>query len=199
MPQGPAQPGRRSRTARGVSFIEVIAATVVLALTVATMATTVGAIRAQQDRSAELLACAELANRLVIQYIDDRNALPSQDLPIGYGASEYRWRLNVSKVESHLDAAVERNLENYQNRQAGSTPDSRLTKVIITVWLSEKSGGTMLSNQGAPQSSLVRIVDPLGLALRSPDTLRNQFENNLDDVLKRITGQDDQVGQEEQE
>lgn len=196
MHHGPAPSRRPCRAARGVSLLEIIFATVMLGLTVATMASTVGAIRAQQDRSARLLDCAELANRLIIQYIDDRSALPSEDIPIPYGATEYRWRMNVSRVESHLDETVERNLESYQNRQSGSSPD-RLTKVIITVWVSEKSGGAMLPNQGAPQSSLVRIVDPLGLALRTPDTLRNQFENNLDDVLKRIMNQDDMLGEEE--
>ena len=190
MGRGPAHHGRGWRSRRGITFLEVVFATVILAMTIATLAATVNSITIQQNRSRQLLNCAEIANRLVIQYLDDRNALPNEDIPLQYGDEEYRWHKNVTRVVSTLDPTVERNLEDYQDRQSGSTPD-RLTKVAVTVWLSESSGGARLANQGAPQSTIVRIVDPLALTRRSPDTLRNRLENNLDDVLRQITGNDD--------
>jgi type II secretory pathway pseudopilin PulG len=197
MRTGATYRGHRSRARRGISFLEVVFATVILALTVATMAATVNAISGQQGRSRDLLNCAELANRLVIQYLDDRKALPSEDLTLPYGDDEFRWKMSVTRVESTLDPTVERNLEEFQNRQSGASPD-RLKKVVITVWLSEKSGGSYLANQGAPQSTLVRVVDPYAFMRRSPDSLQNLMENGTDELLNQLLGNDIEADEEEE-
>lgn len=189
MRTGAAQPGPRYRTARGVSFLEIVFATIVLALTVATLATGVNAIANQQDRSRQLLNCAEIANRLIIQYLDDRKALPSEDLTIPYGDEFYRYRKSITKVTATLDETVERNLEAYQNRQPGADPD-RLKKVVITVWLSERSGGSRLRDMGAPQQTTVRLVDPYAFSRRSPDSLRNLLQNDPAALIEEISGSD---------
>ena len=68
--------------------------------------------------------------------------------------------------------------------QPGADPD-RLKKVVITVWLSERSGGGRLPDMGAPQQTLVRVVDPYAFGRRSPDSLRNLLQNiyNLIDLI----------------
>jgi Tfp pilus assembly protein PilV len=192
-----AQPGPRSRAARGVSFLEVVFAMIVLAMTVATLATGVNAIANQQGRSRQLLNCAEIANRLIIQYLDDRKALPSEDLTIPYGDEFYRYRKNVTRVAATLDETVERNLEAYQNRQPGADPD-RLKKVVITVWLSERSGGGRLPDMGAPQQTLVRVVDPYAFGRRSPDSLRNLLQNDPSALIEEISGSDVEADEEDE-
>lgn len=195
MRAGGAHPGSSHRSARGVSLLEIVFATVVLALTVATIASGVNAISNQQGRSRQLLTCAEIANRLIIQYLDDRNALPSEDLTLPYGNEFYRYRKSVTKVQSTLDETVEQNLESYENRQSGASPD-RIKKVVITVWLSERSGGSRFPDMGAPQETLVRVVDPYAFARRSPDSLRNILQNNPAALIEEITGGDIEAEEE---
>ncbi len=196
MRTAPAQLGGRYCAARGMTFLEVVFATVILAMTVATMAATVAAISTQQWRSQKLLATAELANRLVIQYLDDADALPSQDLTVSYGADEYRWKMRVTRVTATLDETVVRNIEEAQSRRSSATPD-RLKKVVITVWLSEKSGGMLLADQGAPQSTLVRIVDPFAFGRRTPDSLTHKMEDT-GKLLEQLLGNDIEPDEEDE-
>lgn len=185
-----AHPRRRYRAARGISFLEVVFATVVLAMAVATMAASVRAISLQQSRSQHLLACAELANRLIIQYLDDEKSLPPSGLTVAYGQSEYRWRRSVTRVEATLEDSLSRAIEDaVQTREGAQSPD-RLRKVAMTVWLSEKSGGASLPDAGAPQVTIVRLVDPLAFYRRPPDSLQNLIQNGADQLLERIYGND---------
>lgn len=179
----------RWRTARGVTLLEVVFATVVLALTIATMASTVSTITGQQGRSQQLLGAAELANRLIIQYLDDERALPSEDLTLPYGDDEYRYRINITRVQSTLDQSIERVLDDLPTQQSAQTPD-RIKKIAVTVWLSEKSGGTYQPNQGAPQQTLVRVVDPLAFHRRPPESVNHLLESGADRILERLRGDD---------
>lgn len=197
MRSGAGQPVGRHRAARGVTFLEIVFATVILAMTVATLATSVNGVANQQGRSRQLLNCAELGNRLIIQYLDDRKGLPSEDLTIPYGDEFYRYRKHVTRVAATLDETVERGLEAYQNRQAGASPD-RLKKVVVTVWLSERSGGSRLPDMGAPQQTLVRVVDPYAFGRRSPDSLRNLLSDDPGALLEEITGSDIEPDEEEE-
>lgn len=192
---GAAHPG--GRPARGMTLLEVVFATVILALTVSTLATGVNAIANQQNRSRQLLNCAELGNRLIIQYLDDSKSLPNEDLTIPYGDEFYRYRKSVTKVECVLDGTVERNLEAYQSRQAGASPD-RLKKFVVTVWLSERSGGSRFPDMGAPQQTLVRVVDPFAFNRRAPDSVRYMIQNDPASLIEQITGADVETGGEDQ-
>lgn len=185
---------RRWRAARGITLLEVVFATIILGLTVATMASAVNAIAGQQNRSRHLLASAELANRLIIQYLDDDASLPSEALTIPYGDSEYRWRKSVTSVGSTLDEAIQLAVEEAPSRQGSQSPD-RLKKIAVTVWLSEKSGGSMLPNAGAPQTTLVRVVDPWAFARRPPDSMNNLLEQGTGRLLNRMLGTDVEGGE----
>ncbi|MDQ7012342.1 MAG: hypothetical protein Q9O74_00425 [Planctomycetota bacterium] len=189
---------QRPRTAHapgGVTLLEVVFATVVLALAIATMASTVSTITGQQGRSQHLLGAAELANRLIIQYLDDERALPSEDLTLPYGEDEYRYRINITRVQSTLDESIERVLDDLPAQQSGQTPD-RLKKVAVTVWLSERSGGAYQPNQGAPQQTLVRVVDPLAFHRRPPESINNLLESGADRILERLRGDDIEAEEE---
>lgn len=194
--RGAARRSPRGRSSeRGVTLLEVVFATVVLALAIATMASTVGAISSQQGRSQHLLGAAELANRLIIQYLDDEQSMPSEALTVPYGDDEYRFRLSVTRVQSTLDANIARAIEEVPTTQNGPLPD-RLKKIVVTVWLSEKSGGSYTINNGAPQQSLVRIVDPLALHRRPPESIQNLVESGADRIMSRIMGTDIEAEEE---
>lgn len=194
--RGAARRSARGRVSeRGVTLLEVVFATVVLALAIATMASTVGAISSQQGRSQHLLGAAELANRLIIQYLDDEQSMPSEALTVPYGDDEYRFRLSVTRVQSTLDASIARAIEEVPTQQNGPLPD-RLKKIAVTVWLSEKSGGAYAINNGAPQQSIVRIVDPLALHRRPPESIQNLVESGADRIMSRIMGTDIEAEEE---
>lgn len=182
---------RAGRAARGMTLLEIVFATVVLGLTVATMASAVHAISAQQRRSSQLLDCAELANRLIIQYLDDDASMPSDALTLTYGETQYRYRKTVTQVKSTLDDTVQRNIDasQSQSRQSPATPD-RLRKIAVTVWVSERSGGSAAPNTGAPQFTLVRVLDPVAFSRRPPDSIQNLMEHGTDRLLNRILGND---------
>ncbi len=186
----PCHKGYRCRVAPGLSMLEVVLATIILALTIATLATMVQAISIQQARAARRLDAAELANRLIIQYLDDDSSLPSQDLPIDYGPNKYRWKMSVSKIKSAIDESILASIEeNASNRQSPTTPD-RLRKVVVTVWLSEQSGGSYLASEGSPQATLVRIVDPSAIWRRPPDSIDNLINRpgGTEELLQRVLG-----------
>ena len=171
-------------------MLEVILATVILAMTIATLATMVQAINAQQARASRRLDAAELANRLIIQYLDDDKSLPSQDLTIDYGPNKFRWKLTVSRIDSTIDKSVQAALdEASDNRQSPMSPN-RLRKVVVQVWLSEQSGGAFVASAGAPQATLVRLVDPSAIWRRPPDSINNllQRPDGTNDLLKRVLG-----------
>lgn len=178
---------RRYRAERGVSFLEIVFATIILAMTVATLTSAVHAVSAQQARSAHRLNAAELANRLLIQYIDDRGQLPSEELIIPYGADTYRWRLSVSRVSATIDPQVQAAIDEGSSTQTPMTPD-RLRKVAITVWLSERSGGSLVPNTGAPQATVVRLVDPSAVWRRPPNSIESliQRPGGQEELLERI-------------
>ncbi|MBK7403825.1 MAG: type II secretion system protein [Phycisphaerales bacterium] len=188
--------GSRPRLARGMTLLEVVFATVILGMAVATLASAVGAISGQQKRTRQLLDCAELANRLIIEYLDDPRTMPSDDLTLTYGDTQYRYRKSITQVKSTLDETVQRNMEasQSQSRQTPATPD-RLKKIVVTVWVSERSGGSAVPNSGAPQYTLVRMVDPLAITRRPPDSVKNLVEQGPDVLIQRIMGTDvDQGG-----
>ena len=170
-----------------MTFLEVVFATVVLAMAVATFASVVTTIHNAQVREQHSLACAELANRLIIQRISDETKLPNDILPIPYGRHQYRFKLSVERVRSRLDPAAEAKLAEAGARDGGITPD-RLLKITARVWLSEHSGGSFDPRGGAPQASLVRLVDPMALHRRPPDSLNNlvNSQNGLQKLLERI-------------
>jgi type II secretory pathway pseudopilin PulG len=177
-----------------VTFIEVILAMVLLGLASATLASVVGFVRGLQRREDTQLACAELANRLILQYLADAKALPPRGLPIGYEADYYRWDLRVGRVDLELNEALQVAVQNAPG--AASTVnnplqiDNRVEKIVVTVWLSEDSGGAYARDQGAPQFSLARLADRANVN-RNPDTIRRmQYGGTgaLEDFVNTMMG-----------
>jgi hypothetical protein len=45
-----------------------------------------------------------------------------------------------------------------------------------------------LPNVGAPQTTLVRVVDPMAFSRRPPDSIENLLQQGTDRLLDRIIG-----------
>ncbi|HYE63632.1 MAG TPA: type II secretion system protein [Phycisphaerales bacterium] len=157
---------RRTRRSlrRGLTFIETVCAVALLGIVAATVYATFGTIMGTQDRQQHRLNAMEVANRLILQYLDDARTMPQAGLPVEYGKYRYRWELTevpVRLVPSRQDIADER---------ASAAPISvdRMQALAVKVWLSEESGGSLQYDTAVPAVALTRLMDPI--ALRNPDT-----------------------------
>jgi prepilin-type N-terminal cleavage/methylation domain-containing protein len=153
---------------RGLTFIESICAIAMLALVAAAVFGAFNSILAAQSRQAHRLGAMELANRLILQYLDDSDTMPNSALPILYGDEKYRWELHeipVQLVPARPDIAEDR-----ANSGSSAVSVNRMMAINVTVWLSEESGGTAAFDAAYPSATLTRLMDPI--ALRNPDTTK---------------------------
>ncbi len=171
---------------RGLTLLEVILAVVLLAVVASAALSISSAIIGFQIREQRTLAAAELANRLLLQYLDDENSMPSPSAPLEYGPERYRWTMSKDTVttrEARPDTA--------STAQSNSTLKlDRIVHVRVKVWLSEESGGDMSPDQGQPQVTLSRLVDPLAVVSRNPDSTSKLLsdEQRRRQFMEQITG-----------
>lgn len=164
---------RRHIRERGFSFLEAVAAAAVLGLVAAMILSSVNNLIAGQKRSQQRLACAEIANRIILQYLDDKKSLPAGGAPIPYAGSEYRWSMresSVAIVPARPEIAAER---------AGTSSLSidRLSHISVRVWLSEASGGSAAYDEAVPHAAMSRLMDPIARAGRNPDSAAHLFSD----------------------
>jgi type II secretory pathway pseudopilin PulG len=161
---------RRSRSNRdGLTLIEAVAAITLLAVLAAMVLSSLSGMIKAQTRQMQRLGAGEIANRLMLQYLDDPQTMPGEGLPVAYDGARYRWQL--AKSAARLTPAVAGD-----NSRGGLSLD-RLGTVTVRVWLSEESGGAATFGQaGVPNYTLTRVVDPT-YVFRNPDSLDNMIKN----------------------
>ncbi len=165
-----------------MTLLEVVFATATLAMIVSVLFGAIGFMLGRQRVEQQTLGAAEVANRLMLQYLDDFTSMPDPSLPIAYGKERYRWE-QLPNRSIRIEPA-----EPARRSRAG-TPDrvgSLLEKsdlVTIKVWLGEESGGSLTPTTAVPHASVTRIVYPL-LASRNPDSWENAQKN--DEVIRTL-------------
>jgi prepilin-type N-terminal cleavage/methylation domain-containing protein len=164
------------RRRRGFTFLETVAAVALLSIVVATVFSASDYLFRSQTRDRQKVACAELCNRLILQYLDDKDSLPAADAPMEYGSERFRWSLNESNL------TVQENLNRAAAGPAGPVGRSatnrldRMLYVTVRVWLAEDSGGTRDGTDNTPYVTMSRIVDPVGL--RNPDAINRMMSTD---------------------
>lgn len=173
------------RAPRAMSMLEVVAAVAILALITATITTAINYMVAQNARERRQLACMEMANRLVLQFLDDKNNMPSQSLPLDYASDRFMYSLKDQRVELKDNRRAS---ERQSTRQGGIARD-RVRQLTIRVWLHKDSQGRQYPADSAPSATLSRIYDPLPLQ-RNPDSIQNMLEGEqgIRDILETIQG-----------
>lgn len=149
---------------RGLTFLECVAATALLGIAAASLLSVVSFAAGAQAREQQKLAAAELANRLVLMYLDDPLGMPKPGSLLAYGPTFYRWE--YAEQPATLTEAVP---EGRDPNRPVTLPLDRFTQVSVRVWLSEKSGGSMNGSGGEPSATLARVFDPF--YLRNPDSM----------------------------
>jgi hypothetical protein len=160
----------KTRSRRGLTFIETVCAVALLGIVAATMFGAFNSIIGAQKRQQHRLNAMEVANRLILQYLDDKDTMPGAGLPVEYARERYRWDLR--EVPVRLEAARPEVAE----ERSSSTPVSvdRMQAIAVRVWLSEESGGSLEYTEVVPAVTLTRLMDPI--ALRNPDTNKTLLE-----------------------
>ena len=149
---------------RGLTFLEAILAVVLLSMVTVTLSSAVSFMSNSQRRMDQRLGAAELANRLVLQYMDDRDSLPDKTLPIEYDMDRYRWVLSESPVKFVFD-----DQQDDDTNVGGGVSLNRIKLISIKVWLDAESGGSRSFSSAVPNISITRLIDPL--AFNNPDSL----------------------------
>ncbi|MEZ6244041.1 MAG: prepilin-type N-terminal cleavage/methylation domain-containing protein [Phycisphaerales bacterium] len=177
-------PSARQGARRGMTMLEVVLAVVLLALLAATFATSHSYIHAAASREAQRLGAAEIANRMMLQYIDDKKMLPPQSTQLDYNQQRYRWSLDEIPVDLKLDPAAAEN----ESQRGGGLGLERIRMIVVRAWLSEDSGGSYIYTDSVPSITLTRLFDPLGFEHHSPDSAERQLgtEEGIREVLDTI-------------
>lgn len=153
-----------------MTFLECVAATGLLGLAAASLFSVFNFVAAIQARQLQRLAAAELANRLVLMYLDDPISMPDPTKTLEYGPHLYRFEIQEQPLN-----LIEARPEGRDQNRPSPLPLDRFTEVTARVWLSERSGGTRDGSGGVPQARLSRMFDPL--AFRNPDSIEAQFKD----------------------
>lgn len=164
----------RTPTRRGLTMLEVVLASVLMAMIATTLVAGLGYVHAAHRRQQMMLGAAEVANRIVLQYLDDKDSLPSNSLPVAYGANgqmRYFWKLDRDRVELK---AARPGAGSQATRTSGVSAD-RLDMITVRVW-HEEIQNVNPSLSGMPDDyALRRIIDPI--AVRNPDSIAKQFSS----------------------
>ncbi len=172
-PAPPTRHRRGGRAARpGVTFLEAVLGVVLLGLVTASLAASVSLMQRSHARMERRLAAAELANRLILQFIDDSRSLPSQSLPLEYGPDLFRWSMDEQRVR-FVTRTPATPTAGSSGVGSGVSLD-RVRMVTLRVWLAPESGGSMQYGPDIPGVVITRLVDPL--AFSNPDSLQSLLE-----------------------
>lgn len=174
---------RTSAARRGLTFLEIVAAVALLGIVASALVGVTSFLAASQARQAQLLAASELANRLILMYLDDPTAMPEGNKPIAYGPNEYRWEY----VEEPL-VLVEAMPGGRDPGRPQTLDPNRFAQVTVRVWLSERSGGAARPVAAVPGATVTRMLDPI--ALRNPDSGENLLNNptRMQEFMQRMMG-----------
>lgn len=166
------------RARRGLTLIETVLAVTLLAMVAAGVFSAISSMVAAQDRQQERLAAAELANRFMLQYLDDKDSMPDQMIPVAYAERRYRWSYTEEPVQIKLpDVRAPADTSQRGTPQQRTDLMTRFKLVKVRVWLGEESGGSASPGGFTPEFSLTRLVNSANLA-RNPDSFQNQISTD---------------------
>lgn len=182
----PVSSARRG-SRRGMTFLEVVIATAMLGLVASAAFGVFNFITSAQWREQRRLGATEVANRLIMQYLDNPTGMPDPSRTVDYGPEEamskYRWEYSEDPV-----VLVEAAPENRDQTRSSPLPPDRFKQVSVRVWLSEYSGGTRFPEPSTPSAILTRMVDPV--MPRNPDSYMRMLNDprGFEEIMRQLMG-----------
>jgi type II secretory pathway pseudopilin PulG len=159
---------------RAFSLLEAVLATAMLGLATVMILSAVSHVWSAQTRQQQLLGAAEVANRVILIYMDDDQQLPPRTRSIQYGPHYYRWELRAAPVEVELPSGVSGDVSRRVNDQAMRY----VRELRVRVWLSEENGqtgGSYTPTGRTPQVTVTRLWNPM--VPTNPDSFRKFFSS----------------------
>jgi len=157
---------------RGMTFIEVVLASAILASIAVTVITSITLAQKKSVLDQERLNAAELAHRHLLTYIHvGPNALPPESEPKAQGAGWYTFSLSEQILEEEVDESEDisvRTPKPYTNVTANERLSSGIVYLTISVYPAPNQEGLLL-NPEVPLATISRIYDPFDV--NDPDTL----------------------------
>lgn len=172
-----------------MTFVEVVLAAALLAVLAGGISAVFSFVVGVQTRERQRVMAMEVANRLIINFMDDSAKMPDQNKLLEYGPpdapTKFRWRLRDDPVQVFEPQGDTR------STQSGLSLD-RFRIVTVQVWLSEQSGGAERPDGTTPEATLQRMFDPIGM--RNPDAISRMMTSdsglrNLTSAISGATGQ----------
>ena len=170
-------PGRRARARarRGVTFLEVVLASLLLGLTTGAITSAFGLIERVGDRDRRRLEAAEVAHRAILQYLDDPTAMDKN------GREVYRIGRGAYRILAYEEMLPEAGggAENVSVRRKKVSAGADLMTLLqarilmVTVEVYEDVDGRRGTE---PLSVMSRIFDPLNYT-DDPEAMQKHIEN----------------------
>jgi type II secretory pathway pseudopilin PulG len=154
-------------TRRGLSLVEVVMASMLLAITASAVVGGITTVAAADAHNQQKLEALELANRLLLQYLDDKSAMPDESAHAVQGRGTYRWAMHTSAVE--LSTPAESIVIKPTDGPGSKTIDKLvLLSVSVHAGIPDGMGGYA---SGERLCTLTRVYHPLSTVYRNPDAL----------------------------
>lgn len=178
----PASAARARNARRGVTFLEVVFAAVILAMAAGAISGAFALIERLSLRDDARLAGYEVAHRLILQFMDDPESLPPEHLPLEMG--KFRFRYTLGKEALLEDPTGERGVErrqgqNVNNLEMADRLRGRLLLLTVQVnW--ERPDGYV-----DEVATLTRVFDPFATS-DSTTMLRHVLDAATDPEVKQM-------------
>lgn len=170
------------RHERGITFLEVVFASAMLAVVAATITSGFALIDRLSRIGERKLAAHEVAHRLVLQFLDNPTQMPEDTLPLPAevtGRIEKFWYLlNDSELtaEDTEDSGVTtRGQTNTQQLTAEERIQARLSMVTVEVYEDDNGRRSL-----APIASITRLYDPFAGAEDDPATFMKHLQKKFE-------------------
>ncbi len=181
---------RSSHTPPALTLLECVFAVVLLSLVAMSVMSALSYATAEQSIGQQKLGAYEVANRLVLQWLDDQDAMPDRNRVIEWGPYVYAWEMKKDRVTMEVNDP--RQLQAADDNAAVPLPAgnelqglSRFQLIEIAVYPADRQTGQKLSLE--PVAVLTRMYDPF--ATRNADAISRLDENDVSRMIQELTGQ----------
>lgn len=170
------------RHERGITFLEVVFASAMLAVVAATITSGFALIDRLSRIGERKLAAHEVAHRLVLQFLDNPTQMPEDTLPLPAevtGRVEKFWYLlndsELTEEDTQDSGVTTRGQTNTQQLSVEDRINARLSMVTVEVYEDDNGRRSL-----APIASITRLYDPFAGAEDDPATFMKHLQKKFE-------------------